>query len=181
MKYFTLILTLLFSVIVIDLVGQSTTMVVEKSVTDQTYKLPGNPLEPYWIFEENAEKIDSLTVILSIQAKDQDLGDFRMDLGYAVTDENDIFWYAYLQDMGSIDWYSVEPYFDSAKGISSVIFQHRGTGAGFGELLITPTGLTLDFKNQSKHGFSSYVAYSTRKCQPNSVLFSLMGKKWGKS
>ena len=179
MRYiFTLCLLMLG--ITIDLVGQSTIMSIENSPTGQTYQLPGNPLEPYWIYEEKAEKIDRLTVILSIQAKDEDLEDFRMDLGYAVTDENDVFWYAYLQDMGSTDWYSVEPHFDSSKGVYRIMFIHPGTGKCFGEMLITATGLTLDFDKGTKHGFSSYLAYSTRKCQPNSVLFSLLGKKWGK-
>lgn len=176
MKYiFTFCLLMLG--IIVDLVGQSTICTTDKS--GLVYSLPGNPMEPYWEFENQAEKVDSVTSIISIQAYDDSRGAFRMDLCYYLTDENDIYYVAYLIDgQGFGDWYNAQPFFNT-EGLYKLHFLAPNDGTAIGELLITPTGLTMQLRigTPETFGFSDYVAYtSTLTSQPKRKLFSLMFK-----
>lgn len=185
MKLFTLILTLLFSVIVIDLVGQSTVMTLQGSTT--TIEVAGNPIEPLWIYEDTADKVDSLTAVLSIKAYDDTFGHFTMHLGWAPHPKSDTpHWYVYLFDGGAQDWYSCEPFFNT-KGLYRVKLLHPRDGSCVGEILITETGITISFRSMhglisNTHGYSGdYVSYTGIKEQPNRVAYYMIKKsKWSK-
>lgn len=166
MKYFTF--AFLFSIIVIDLVGQKT--FVWNESFKQGFIVPGNPVEPYFSHGDTADRVDTVKSVLTIVSHG-DRGAFVMHLCHVIEPAAGTppTWYVYLREGENDSWYITQPFFN-INGLYKLHFLDSWTEEAFGELLITVTGLTLGFKSNSvmpTHGYGAYVAYTNIEGQPN--------------
>lgn len=196
MKYFNFFVTLLFSVIVIDLVGQNDvpssggdvpTTVMTSQAKDATFRVNGYPLEPMWLYGKDYDIVDSLTAVLSLQSWNEDYGHFVLHLGWRMNPRDESpEWYCYVREAGGESWHNAQPFFNT-KGCYKIQFLAAHSGKPFGEILISETGLTIGFESNSvlpTHGYEDYVAYSPIREQPKAFSYYLMNKprkKIGKS
>lgn len=182
MKYFTFILVFLFSVIVIDLVGQETFLIPQGHSAKDGIVVPDNPLEPYFVFGDTADAVDTVTGVLTLKSFSEDYGEFTLHLTHRIEPGCPPVWYAFVKEGVSSAWYVCQPYF-STKGCYKIQFLDDITEIPFGEVLITATGLTIGFKSNSvmpTHGYQAYTAYTNIKEQPNSKPHYFYGRNPGK-
>jgi len=169
MKYFTLILTFLFSVVVIDLVGQ-TTLLTSKG------KIPTNAecIQSFFDYEENAEKIDSLSAVSTYKAVDEE-NTLILHVGSYAGD-----YYCYVSHNNDCEWYSAEVFFNTG-GIYQIILRHPFDNSYLAKIDINKT-LQFDWSlvkggaYKMKLGFSIYSCWSDLKETNCKSYYSLFYK-----
>jgi len=170
MKYFTLILAFLFSVVVTDLVGQSTVVIPQGHTTKDGFIVQDNPLEPYFVFGDTADAVDTVTGVLTLKSYSEDYGEFTLHLTHRIEPGHAPVWYVFIKEGVNSAWYVAQPFFNTT-GCYKIQFIDGIKDVPFGEVLITVTGLTIGFKSNSvmpTHGYRAYTAYTGIKDQPNS-------------
>lgn len=169
MKYFTFILAFLFSITIVDLVGQSTFVIPQGNAPTDGFIVENNPLEPYFMYGDTADAVDTVVGVLTLKSYSEDYGEFTLHLTYRIEPGNSPVWYAFIKEGKNSAWYVCQPFFNTS-GCYKIQFIDDIKDIPFGEVLITPTGLTIGFKSNSvmpTHGYNAYTAYTNIKDQPN--------------
>ena len=164
MKYFTLILCFLFSVIVIDLVGQTVVLTSKGKIPTKALCL-----QSFHAYEEDAQKIDSLKGLITIKAVN-DQNSLTLHVGVHSGD-----YYCFIQENENKDWYNAEVFFNTL-GIYQIILRHPFDNTKLGVINIGDT-LQYDwaperqFGHKVKWGFPIYACWSDLKDQKNSKSY----------
>lgn len=168
MKYFTLIFAFLLSIALVDLVGQSTVVIPQGYSVKDRIIVEDNPLEPYYIYGDTADAVDTVTGVLTLKSFSEDYGEFTLHLTYKTEPGCPPVWYVFIKEGNSSGWYVCQPYFNT-KGCYKIHLIDSVNEEHFGEVLIGVTGITIGFKTNSvmpTHGYNVYTAYTNIKEQP---------------
>ena len=169
MKYFTHILTFMFSVVIIDLVGQTTLLTSKGKISTNA-----ECTQSFFAYEENAEKIDSLTAVSTYKAVDEE-NTLILHVGSYAGD-----YYCYVSHNNDCEWYSAEVFFNT-NGIYQIILRHPFDNSYLAKIDI---GKTLQFDwspvkggaYKMKLGFSIYSCWSDLKETNCKSYYSLFYK-----
>lgn len=164
MKYFTFMFTFLFSVIVINLQGQ--TVVLTSKGKIQTKAMC---VQSFYAYEENAQEIDSLKGLITIKAVN-DQNSLIIHVGVHAGD-----YYCFIQENEAKDWYTAEVFFNTT-GIYQIILRHPFDNTKLGVIDI---GQTLQYnwepEKQIGHkvrlGFPTYVCWSDLENQAHAKSY----------
>lgn len=182
MKYFTLILTFLFSVIVIDLVGQPSTApqytpaVTVVKTSKGCFETP-QCVQSFFTYEENAKPLDTVRAVSSYKCVDEE-NNLVIHVASWAGD-----YYTYVNHNGDADWYSCEVLFNT-NGIYQVTLLHPFDNSYLATITID-NGLNFNWKPDRgagfsvKLGFPIYMCWSDLKETACKSYYSLFWKRPG--
>lgn len=172
MKYFTFILCFLLSIIVIDLVGQTSFITSKGKISTNA-----QCIQSFFQYEEDAKVIDSLTAVSTYKAVDEE-NNLVIHVGSWGGD-----YYCYVNHNGAADWYDAEVLFNTT-GIYQITLHHPFDNTYLARIDV---GKTLQFDwnpvkgntYKVRLGFPIYSCWSDLKETPCKSYYSLFWKRPG--
>jgi len=178
MKYFTLILTFMFSVVVIDLVGQIpyTSAVTVVKTSKGCFDTP-SCMQSFFRYEENAKKIDTLRAVSTYKCVDEEN---NLVLHVASWGGD---YFCYVNYNGDADWYDAEVLFNT-NGIYQITLRHPFDNSKLAQIDITQSlqfnwDPEKQFGHKIKLGFPIYHCWSDLKETSCKGYYSLFWKRPG--